>query len=390
MIRKLLLLTFIIITINTARDLSCRMRALGDDFALLIPDYETDVFYNPIFLNKNLVGVYYNTMEETQIKLNFLYHSFGFYGMYWPSYYHYLEPQDDGWQTYTQFNDRLKSTFLFKIKTIGLSITPDISRYRVKEWNSTNYKNLSSWQNFLGKSSVGIKINNKFFLFIEPALGFLEELEQTQDINTKDQRIIILSGRLNVLYRDIKEENRFVSANLEIGGPTSLSDIGGLPFNPFGYYGPFDKEILPFYNYFQANSGFCLGLPVGDNLMITLGLREEYDLQIVLPKVYTHDNIYLAINNKVSSPIAIEYKLNRIALRCGAIFFYNYSNSEYGNGSLFERVDSFQTKIHELGYSFTFGLGWQPKEKFKVDLKYSGGGSILGLNNWSIYLSYLI
>jgi hypothetical protein len=310
--------------------------------------------------------------------------------MYWPEYYHQLEPQDHDWQAYTTFNDRLKSTFLFKIKTIGLSITPDISRFREKDWNSTNYKNLSSSQEFLGKSSVGIKLNNKFFLFIEPALGFKEDLEQTQDINTKDQRIIILSGKLNILYRDIKEENRFVSANLEIGGPTSLSDIGGLRPPPFEYYEPFDKVILPFYNYFRANSGFCLGLPVGDNLMIALGLREKYDLQVVLPKVYTQDNIYLAINNEVSSPVAIEYKLNRIALRCGTNFFYNYSSYEYGNGSLFERVDSAQRKYDELGYSFTFGLGWQPKEKFKVDLKLRRGGSILDLNNWSIYLSYLI
>jgi hypothetical protein len=363
---------------------------LGDNFALLIPDYETDVFYNPIFLGKNQIGIYYNTVEETQIKLDFLYHSFGFYGMYWPEYFHKLEPQDGGWRTYSMLRDRLRSIFLLKIKTVGLSVTPDISRERQKFRSSTNENDLISSQKFLITSSVGLKLNNKFFLFIQPAFGFFEELDQTQYVNALDQRIFILSGRLNVLYREIKEENRFISAYLEIGGPTSISDIEKLPISTFQYYDPFDTAILPFYNSFQANSGFCLGLPVVDNLMIAFGLREKYDLQVVLHKQYYQENFYLTIDNKISSPVAIEYKLNRIALRFGTSFFYNYSSFESGTGGLFERVDSFQRITQGFGYGFSFGFGWQPKERFQVDLKYSGAGSILDLNNWSIYLKYLI
>jgi hypothetical protein len=393
MIRILLLVSLILISFSNARDLSCRMRAMGDDFALLIPDYETDVLYNPIFMTQSLFGVYFNTNEETPIKINFIYQPFGFYGFYWPNHiYHRAPSNNNDWYAYSKLNDRFKITFLMKIKAVGFSVTPDISRERIKYWGSTVFTERNIKQNFLCKSSVGLKLNNKFFLFVEPTLGFLEEFEKTEYTHTiPGHRIIyIFSGRLNALYRNIKEENRFISANLEIGGPTSLSDIEKLPISPFAYFDSSDTVILPFYNSFQANSGFCLGLPIDEKLMIAFGLKEKFDFQVVFHTRPYQQIIYLAINNKISYPITIEYKLNRIALRCGTNFFYNYSSLESGYGSYFEREISSQTRKHDLGYGFTFGLGWYPKEKLTIDLNYIGSGNILGLDNWSIYLKYLI
>lgn len=154
---KQIVVLFLLASLCVARDLSCRLRAFGDEFALLIPDYETDVWYNPIFIDKNMLCINYKTYEETPIKIGFLYRTVGFYGLYWPSHNYNFTTNNNDWSSHSILNDRLKIIFLSKIKNIGLAITPDISRLRDKIWTSADYQEIESSQKFLLKSSMGLR-----------------------------------------------------------------------------------------------------------------------------------------------------------------------------------------------------------------------------------------
>ncbi len=394
MIRKLLLLSLILISISNARDLSCRMRAMGDDFALLIPDYETDVFYNPIFLGKKQIGIYYNTMEETQIKINFLHRSFGLYGFYWPGYFYNYESDGIDWFTNSYCNDRFKGVFLLKIESIGFSITPDISLVRNKYWDSAERKELASTQKFMFKASAGFHLTDKFFIFIEPTFGFWEELTRTQNIDTQHKDIFIPSGRINILYRYIKENNHFLIGYLEIGGPTSNDDVNERSFSHFSNLNGITTSIEPFGNSLTTNLGICRGFPIGVNSMIALGCLENFSFDFVshqqlIPNLF--DSKLHTLNNRVSLLIALEYYINHVVIRSGAEIshFYRVSEEQYlSNGY----IATSQVRNSGINYNFSFGFGWQLKEKLIVDLKHIGGyrNYILGLDNWSIYLKYLL
>jgi|GEM_PF-3154579 len=393
--KKVSLITALFFSFMAAQDLSCRIKALGDNFAILVPDYETDVLYNPIFLSQNLLGVYYKTFEETPIKLTFLYRSIGLNGLYWPTYDYELESNGTNWEVNSTLSDRLKIVGLFKIKGIGVSITPDISRSREKSWNSVNYSELQSSQKFMYTSSVGFKLLNKFFLFVEPAVGFWEELNKVQNNNLKHQEIIMPSGKLRILYRNLTSEQRFISAFLDVGGPTSISDFDELPLSPYSHFVQIDrlKLTLPFGLAFLTNFGICLGFPVNDNSLLAIGLKEKYIAQFVLFKDYynypvTLDSIGIAEKNRITLPIATEHMINRVAIRFGINFHYDYYNlAEWVKNSKWE-INS-QTISDVLDYSYTFGLGWKTKDNLIIDLRYEAHYWRFDLRDWSVYLKYL-
>ncbi len=390
--KKILFVLLFFIGVNLAQDISCRIRALGSDFALLIPDYETDLFYNPIFLNGNSLGLYYKPDDYIPIKINFVHNSVGFYGFYWLDYNQSLLTLTPGTGFYNRqdFKDNLRANVFSKIKNIGVSLTSEISRDRSKLSASANYQNIYSSQKFLYKSSVGLKPFKNLYLFLEPCLVSTEELDRTQNIDILHQTRFIISGRITALYRNINEENNFITAKLSVGGPVSINDIDDLPISIYTYHARFDSLGTPQQTFFNVDLGFCYGMRFGHDMLLTLGMKEKYIFQNVQHlTVWGKDSTYLGMKNRLSFPIAIEYTVNNIIFRGGVNLFYNIvylREDALKNGNWLTQQ---QNTTHALGNSYTFGFGWRPKQKISVDVN-TGGQNIWHLPNWSIYLRYTI
>jgi hypothetical protein len=327
--------------------------------------------YNPVFMSDNLLGFYYKTGEETPIKATFLYHFFGFHGFYWPqnSYcYNYIGSHWDAIQT---FNDRILAEALVKIKKIGLSFTPDIDRYREQYWNSANFHRTDSKERYLYKISIGYGLSEHFYLFANPCLGLWKEryVEQGLDINHID--LIIPTGRISALYRIIRRSNSFFSAYLDIGGPSSLSEMDQALINPFLHNGSFiDTILLPFYHTGSLLSGTAFGLPVGEKNMVVLGLNEKYIIEYVpIRDYYNHmiDSFLLSQSNRAVLAIAVEHFVNKFIIRFGAYCSYNYredSRQRAGNGKW---ILMYKNRTDALDCAYNIGFGWLPIDRLEVD-----------------------
>jgi hypothetical protein len=87
---------------------------------------------------------------------------------------------------------------------------------------------------------------------------------------------------INLLYRNIKSSNRFVTAYLGIGGPASNNEIEKLPLSFFSFFNDRDTVILPFCNTLIANLGFGIGLPIRDKDIFATGIKDRCILQFAL------------------------------------------------------------------------------------------------------------
>jgi len=54
---KLTVFFFLFVRLSYGIEYSLRIKALGTDFAYLVPDYETDLYQNPQLLGEKLTGV---------------------------------------------------------------------------------------------------------------------------------------------------------------------------------------------------------------------------------------------------------------------------------------------------------------------------------------------
>ena len=390
--KKLIFMIAAIVSYGWTRELSCRIRSLGEDLAYLIPDYETDVIYNPVFMNDNLLGFYYNTVEETPIKVTFLYRFFGLHGCYWPQNDYNFYDNGTSWEVNKIFSDRLLTEALFKIKKIGLSFTPDIDRRREQFWNSANIHRTDSRERYLYKISIGYKLSEHFYLFANPALGLWEKryVEQGLDINHID--LIIPTGRLKALYRDIRKSNSFFSAYFDIGGPISFSEMDQSLFNPVLNKGPLiDTIILPFYNTGSLLSGVGFGVPVGDKSMFVLGLNEKYVIEYVPVKNVSMtqiDSFYLSQSNRASLAIAIEHFINKFIVRFGAYCSYNYREDSRQMAWFGKWALTYKDRSDALDYSYNIGFGWMPSERVEVEWRIQKPWKYYYPYDWSLNIKY--
>jgi hypothetical protein len=75
--------------------------------------------------------------------------------------------------------------------------------------------------------------------------------------------------------------------------------------------------------------------------------------------------------------------VHTIAFRFGTRFHYDFQSLRTTD----DNVLSKQRIEHELGYGYSFGIGWQPHKDFALDIY--NNASLSNLRDWAIYVKYL-
>jgi hypothetical protein len=86
MIAKKSLVFLVLVCLGYTIEYSVRIKALGTDFAYLIPDYETDLYQNPQLLGTQLAGISFEPDLNEPVTARILFKRFGVCGSCWGSY----------------------------------------------------------------------------------------------------------------------------------------------------------------------------------------------------------------------------------------------------------------------------------------------------------------
>lgn len=384
--KKLLISSVLFISLLNAFEISYRIQGLGSAFAYLIPDYETDLYRNPEWLGKKTLGIafrhpYY--APNKPLALVILSKGFGWYGRYWPSYSYSLEtyPNSYDWIKQNVFSMHFSDLWMVRIKGEVWNIYNEGTMQFYGSNDSYNHRTFNRTIEYFYKSSGGFKLSRTLYLTIMPALGIYNKFSETSTFTDIDQLLLISSGRLSLFYRNITEENKFTSWYIDIGGPVTTDEISALPYSIYLDLHDIDRRSKLLGGALLLQLGWAKSLPIDDRSFVALGFKEDLSYQWT---EQADTILYLrGLRNSLSLPMAVEYRIKTMALRFGVNLTYTFKdNREYDNSYLLnERLS------HELGYSYSFGLGWQPKEKFVIDLQNTG--NLANVRSWSIYLKYL-
>ena len=385
--KKLFISSVLFISLLNAFEISYRIQGLGSAFAYLIPDYETDLYRNPEWLGKKTLGIAfrspYYSYGKRPLALVILCKGFGWYGRYWPSYSYSLQtnPGSNDWIKQNSFNMHFSDLWMVRIKGEVWNIYNEGTMQFYNSYDSYNHRTSNRTIEYFYKSSGGFQLSRTLYLTIMPALGIYNKFSETSTFADIDQLLLISSGRLSLFYRNMVAENKFTSWYIDIGGPVTTDEISALPYSIYlGLY-DIDRRSRLLGGALLLQLGWAKSLPIDDRSFVALGFKEDLSYQWT---EQADTILYLrGLRNSVSLPMAVEYRMKNMALRFGVNLTYTFKdNREYDNSYLLK-----ESLSHELGYSYSFGLGWQPKEKFAIDLQ--NHGNMANVTSWSIYLKYL-
>jgi hypothetical protein len=379
--KHLLVCLVLLITSTHALQFSSRIKALGTDFAWLIPDLQTDLYRNPQMLSEKMLCMAYDEDENSPLSIILASRRIGVLTRYWIEYDYELEPAYYGWQSTEEYMIEFEDLWMVRIKDEVWNIYNDglISRYEednVQTYNNYLLKDLEyfirSQTSFsFGKLNIDLKI----------AAGFYERVDQYNHIDNYNQRIGITSGRIGLYYTGISQPNRFTSWYLTLGGPISRDEIDSLPYSIYSDLADHERKLKYFGNTFISRFGWAKVWSLTDNGFFAIGLRNDFLYQPI--HSYITNNDLRAITNSLRIPLAVEYPLKNIYLRFGTRFFYDFTGSKESNVTGLIQEDI----AHEFGYNYSFGIGWQPNKNLSIDLHNQEYLNIL--SNWSVCIKYV-
>ena len=386
---KCLTAILVFLSFGGALEYSLRIRALGEEFAYLIPDYETDLYKNPNLIGTKLMSIGYEKYAAMPLTLRMLTKRFGFMGQYW---FGQSEHVNEYQRAYTT-NFRLTDSWLWDLRDkLPRWLATDVWNW----YNDGNYDYVRQYLDeyhydttktitYIFGSKAGYRIGKYFTVVPEIYGGFFSNYRNAIGIYPVDQWLFLATGRLGLHYRDIQEMNRFTSFYVTLGGPVSREEIDQLPFSIFSHM-PFDAhEMIYFARTFIFQGGFARGFPVDDKSMLAAGVQCKFLMQRT--EQFEPSMKLRAIRNTVSLPLALEYGVGRIQLRVGTSLRYAFQHDrEYSADTLSSRICD-----HSLDVSFSFGLCW--KVNSKMDLEFYNENSrgyyfVDWLKSWAIFFRY--
>lgn len=379
--KQLLIGIMFLVCLVNGLQYSTRIKALGTDFAWLIPDYETDLYQNPQIFNKKMLGIAYDVTSAQPLSIALSSNRIGVHAKYWLEYEYELEPSYFGWQSITDYSLYFQDLWMLRVKDEIWNLFNDgiINRY---EWqNAQSYNNyvIKGLEYFIG-SQTSFNIG-KMNINLKIAAGFYERFEQQDLSEIYSQRVGIPSGRIGLFYTSVFQPNRFTSWFVDFGGPITTDEIRSLPYSIYLDLRDHERELKYFANAFTTRIGWAKALPIADRSFAVIGLRNDFLYQST--RDFSTGNDLQAFTNSFRIPLAIEYLINKVYLRFGTKFFYNYKDlrESTDTGLVNEHIS------HSLNYSYSFGLGWQPNQYLSIDV--NNYGYLNHLDHWSIYIRYV-
>jgi hypothetical protein len=356
---------------------SLRIKALGPDFAYLIPDYETDLYQFPNLYNRDnrFIGI----VPKDQFSIKLTTSRFGLLSQFWGESRISLYPR-----VFKYYRLTLNDLWLWDARKLLPSFMNDV-------WNITNdlywdkaqYNGFDCTQNsihYLFGIPASDNIGKYFDFYGFVVTGFHSDQFQNNEIKN-DRLLLIVSGKLGISYRNSWADNDFISGYLEIGGPVTNTEIDDLGWSFMSEKVPDNSVFLSYFlNTFNSKIGLARAVPITSQSFFAFGIRNQLRYQ----RMMEQDNFYLLtdIRNISSLPLAIEYQINAISIRLGA----DFTCSALKRMSQFHDVYILNNSNLQLGWATSCGLGWRISPKFNVDFYQYGISLGYGFN---ICLKYI-
>lgn len=394
--KRLLILTITLFCFAAALDYSHRIKALGTDFAGLIPDYETDLFRNPYFLDRGIAGISfeqsyiyvyriyqygYIAVQQTPLTLRLMTDRLGLMGKYWVHYSHGLEPLEYGWSSSTYKAFRINDLWMHRVGKAVINLYNDLDYSKITYLTSTNSESVENHIEYMARTMVGLQIRKRLNLELKLGYGFYEDSKETDNLEIHKQRINLAVARIGLYCRNISSANNFTSWYIDVGSPITNAEIDSLPYSIYLHLADNETKFTVFAQTLTARFAIARALPVTSRGFAVIGLKNTFLYQST--EDFSEAKDLRGVQNTLSLPFGFEYRINTVALRLGARF-------QYGFGSLRAADDNAltdQSIEHEFGYDYSFGFGWQPHKNLVLDIY--NNGSLNYIKDWALYVKYL-
>ena len=167
----------------------------------------------------------------------------------------------------------------------------------------------------------------------------------------------------------------------DVGSPLTNTEIDSLPYSVYSPLADDETKFVMAAQTLIARFGIAKAWPVTARGFVAIGLKNAFLYQNTEDLAETAD--LRGIENTLSLPLAVEYTVNTIALRFGTRFHYDFQSLR----AVEDNVLSEQRIEHELGYDYSFGIGWRPYKNLVLDIY--NNASLSYLRDWAIYVKYL-
>lgn len=394
--KRLLILILTLCCFAAALDYSHRIRALGTEFASLIPDYETDLYRNPYLLDRGMVGIsfeptvvhYYRqslyeyvAVNQMPVKVRLMTKNLGLMGQYWVNYSHGLEPREYGWSSSTYKAFRINDVWMHRIGKAVINLYNDLDYSKITYLTSTNSESVENKIEYLAKTLVSLRIRKRLSLDLKLGYGFYENSKEIDNTEIHKQRINLAVARLGLYCRNITSADNFTSWYVDVGSPITNAEIDSLPYSVYSHLADSETKFTMFAQTLIARFGIAKSLPVIDRGFVAIGIKNTFLYQNTEDLTETLD--LRGIQNTLSLPLGFEYRINTVTLRFGTRFDYDFGSLRAAD----DNALSNQTIKHKFGYDYSFGIGWQPQKNLILDLY--NNGNLTYLRDWALYVKYL-
>ncbi len=364
---------------------SLRMKALGTDFAYLIPDYETDIYNDPNLISGGFAGISYEPSLSAPWTTRIQTRRFGWFGNYWGGYRNNKE--SSSWTpnfTSIRANDvwvlDLRGKFWKFLTGDVLDLRNDFvyedTNYRAGVGYYGPYYDTTRTIKYLLGASEAFRICQRFKLILRVGAGYYGYYSTDEGT---DQRQVIYTGRVGLYYQNVPAQNKFNSFYMTIGGPVSNQEISDLPYSVFLHLPNDNLQQTFIARTVIAQLGCAKGMPLDENSFVVVGMRDVLLYQRTNRVTYSSTE-FRGLRNTLSFPIALEHYINHLALRIGVRLYESYKGDKEWT------IDSVLTRFSEqtLGLEYSWGIGWRLTEDFTIDLYNTN--SLAAKSNWAIYL----
>jgi len=375
--KVVILVGCIMLTTGFSIEYSLRIKALGPDFAYLIPDYETDLYRDPNLYTRD--NKFLAVFPGVPFSLKLLTSRFGLMGRY-DYIYNYDDETSEYWSKVIGLS--LRDLWMWDARKLLPSFLGDVWNFTDDlYWYNSRYIDIGAPQNYEhrvneikyifgipGSDSWG----SSFRYYGYVGLGVYHYLDSwSNNVWHQDQTLVFTAGRAGVSYRSAPTENNFASGYIEFGSPTTIEEIDVLPWPVLDYLlEDEDAQMLNFLNTLISRLAFVKGIPVNDQSFVAVGFCDQFLFQR-FNEAYTGVKL-TGLGNTLSFPLGIEYRINAVAVRMGTAVKHIYTEtSEEPFLSIQHRID------HKLTYASYCGVGWIPGPNFAIDL-YKKGISLDG------------
>lgn len=396
--KRIILCSLILVFLVQAFEFSHRIRALGSDFAFLIPDYETDLCCNPQILKRNIAGIsheptfiyYYRVREYYPIHTSYaplslvlLTKRTGLTGQYWFDYSHDLEPAETGWESSTYRAYRIQDLWLVRFGNFVANIRNDLDHSNIDYITSTNLQTEEQKFEYTIRSQGSVRIGKRMRLDLKLGFGIFHTKTEVNQYDSYNKRLMTGMARLGIYCRNLTTENDFTSWYFDIGSPLTNAEIDSLPYSVYSHVANHESEFTLFAKSLVCRCGIAKAMPISKRAFLAIGFTDAFLIQATEDRDAVQDLNLRGITNFLSIPVAVEYPVNTVTLRLGAKFSYTFRNLRTSDDTYVIQ----QHLFHTFTYDLSFGIGWQPHKKVIVDIY--NNGNLSYINNWALYVKYL-